>query len=230
MTDPTLQDILRDTLEDARLSRSERRALRAVLSDRALDRKELLAVRDDAFELARESLGQQSAKQVLDWLERVVRTLEDQEPEPEAPSLKVEAAFSPGDTCRARISRLFEDAHHSADVCVFTITDNRLAQSILDAHRRGVKIRILTDDDKSTDLGSDIRKLGDLGIEVRTDHSPNHMHHKFAVFDRSVLLTGSYNWTRSAAAHNQENVVILREPSVVRAFLDEYERLWRQFE
>ncbi|MCA9056002.1 MAG: endonuclease, partial [Planctomycetaceae bacterium] len=50
-------------------------------------------------------------------------------------------------------------ARETVDVCVFTITDDRITRAILDAHRRRVRIRILSDDDKSGDLGSDVERL-----------------------------------------------------------------------
>ena len=52
-------------------------------------------------------------------------------------------------------------------------------------------------------------RLARSGIAVAFDSSPHHMHHKFAIFDLTRLLTGSYNWTRSAAESNEEEFDIL---------------------
>ena len=49
--------------------------------------------------------------------------------------------------------------------------------------------------------------LEQQGLPIRVDRSDYHMHHKYAVFDGKLLLTGSYNWTRSAARNNEENFV-----------------------
>jgi len=59
------------------------------------------------------------------------------------------------------------------------------------------------------------------------DATPNHMHHKFMVVDDRSLLTGSYNWTRSAAMYNHENILHTEEGGVVRTFLKEFSQLWR---
>ncbi|MFN6312385.1 MAG: phospholipase D-like domain-containing protein [Planctomyces sp.] len=40
-------------------------------------------------------------------------------------------------------------ARNSIDLCVLTITDDRLTDSVLAAHQRGVSIRIITDNDKA---------------------------------------------------------------------------------
>jgi phosphatidylserine/phosphatidylglycerophosphate/cardiolipin synthase-like enzyme len=111
---------------------------------------------------------------------------------------------------------------------VFTITDDRIADAILDAHRRGVAVRILTDNEKAFDLGSDIERLRSAGVAVRVDESPFHLHHKFAIFDGRRLLTGSYNWTRGAARDNQENFLITPDPHLIEAYARAFEDLWNR--
>ena len=48
-------------------------------------------------------------------------------------------------------------------------------------------------------------------------------------FDRRLLVTGSYNWTRSAARNNLENIAITDDPRLVEPYRDEFERLWERF-
>ena len=79
------------------------------------------------------------------------------------------------------------------------------------------------------DLGSDVARLARSGVSVRFDHSDAHMHHKFAVFDRRLLLTGSFNWTRSASSENHENIVLTSDARLVGAFSREFEALWEAF-
>ncbi|NDA63765.1 MAG: hypothetical protein EBX50_17300, partial [Chitinophagia bacterium] len=121
----------------------------------------------------------------------------------------VQSAFSPGPACKNLILGELKRAEASLDLCVFTISDDELTRTIAEAHHNGVKVRILTDNDKSLDAGSDIDQLADEGIEIRVDQTENHMHHKFMIRDKKSLLTGSYNWTRSAERFNQENVLLI---------------------
>ena len=137
------------------------------------------------------------------------------------------AFFSPGDDCLNAIIACMDAAEESIKICVFTISDDRISDAIMQAHRRGVAIRIITDNDKLHDLGSDIRELAARGLEVRIDKTRNHMHHKFAIFDEVRVLTGSYNWTRSAALYNHENILITDNPSIVQDFSEEFDRLWK---
>jgi len=56
------------------------------------------------------------------------------------------------------------------------------------------------------------------------------MHHKFAVVDGKTVVTGSYNFSRSACDKNNESVVVLESRSVAGKFAGEFERLWAAFE
>lgn len=67
------------------------------------------------------------------------------------------------------------------------------------------------------------------GIQVRHDQDLGYMHHKFAIVDRKVLITGSLNWTTQAIQNNRENVLIMEDKEYVRLFLEEFERIWEEF-
>jgi len=224
-----IDEILLRTLDDRRLSRSERQVLTALLAEQR-DEPELLAYfRHRAFEMARRQLPGSTSDKVLTWLEEVNKALARAQEPDEVPSL-AEAYFSPGDRCRRRIVSLLDMTRRSAEICVFTITDDEISRGILRAHQRGVRVRIISDDDKAIDRGSDVDALERQGVEVRLDQSDAHMHHKFALFDGAFLVTGSYNWTRSAARSNEENLVVSNNPGLIREFSEEFEKLWRAFE
>ena len=218
---------LRATLEDRRLSRAERKALGEEIDRLAPDSERRAQVRARAFDLAGEHIRREPEQQVLGWLEDVVRLTEG----PRTPSTGTvaEAWFSPGEDCRTRLLQIIGRSRTALDVCVFTITDNTLADALFAAHRRGLALRIITDDDKAWDRGSDIAALVDSGIAVRTDRSTAHMHHKFVISDRRLVATGSYNWTRSAARENQENLIVSDASDLVSRFLDHFEGLWGHF-
>ena len=137
------------------------------------------------------------------------------------------AFFSPGDECLNAIVESIDEAEQSIKVCVFTISDNRITEAIIRAYKRGISIKIITDNDKLHDTGSDIREMAARGLEVRIDKTRSHMHHKFAIFDEARVLTGSYNWTRSAAMYNHENILVTDNHSIVQDYNREFDRLWK---
>ena len=225
MTDEDMDEILHETAEDRRLSRSERKALRKIVEEDGLSDAELARFRRRAFAVAHElAQGGRPTGELLRWLEDTVKALL-----PGADTRRAEAHFSPGEDCLRAILSNLRLARRSVDICVFTITDDRIAEAILAAHGRGVSVRVISDDDKTLDRGSDVRRLASAGVPVRMDRSEAHMHHKFALFDGATLATGSYNWTRSAARSNQENLLISDDARLVRRFAATFDALWSKY-
>jgi phosphatidylserine/phosphatidylglycerophosphate/cardiolipin synthase-like enzyme len=227
MNTQELDEALRATLDDGRLSRGERQALTDVLKDAPLDASHLAQVRARAFALAKERTTEPRALEALGWVEDVVKLLAQHADVAISPADGSQACFSPGEACLETILAQLGQARKTADICVFTITDDRIARAVLAAHQRRVTIRIITDNDKQYDEGSDIERLKHAGIALKVDETEHHMHHKFAVLDGATLLNGSYNWTRSAAAFNEENLIVTREPALVATFSRHFAEMWQ---
>ncbi|WP_039917284.1 phospholipase D-like domain-containing protein [Cellvibrio mixtus] len=227
MRQQELENWLQASLSDFKLSQSEALELRDILPRLAND--DIAYTRNKAFELAREfvHVGGDNAVATLLWLEKLSKVI-DNFRQSETSSI-AEAHFSPGEDCRRQLLDLLISARQSIDISVFTISDDRLANAILTAYQRKVHVRLITDNDKAQDQGSDIYYLINHGLPVRMDSTENHMHHKFAVIDKKILVNGSFNWTRSATDYNQENILVTDEPKLVSAYLEEFENLWQEF-
>jgi len=136
--------------------------------------------------------------------------------------------FSPGTDIIESITDLLKKANKTLDLCIFTITDDRLATDLRDCLERGIKVRIITDDEKMYDYGSAIQDLKNAGIPIKIDHSRYHMHHKFGIIDSHIIFTGSFNWTYTASSHNQENILVTTNFDIVKQYKDQFELLWNE--
>ncbi|MCY1015476.1 phospholipase D-like domain-containing protein [Pyxidicoccus sp. MSG2] len=215
--------ILASIIDDRRLTPTERQALQAVLEERRAGEALLAVFRTRAFALARASVKEPRSREVISWLEEMVDALHAPR---NVESSRMEAHFTPGDGPLNAIVQQIQRARGAIDVCVYTVTDDRITRALLEAHGRGVRVRVVGDNDKALDAGSDMDRLSDAGVPVRLDRTEAHMHHKFAVFDRLRLVTGSYNWTRSAAEHNHENVLVCDDARLVQPFSRAFDTLW----
>lgn len=220
----TLKSTLENSLDDLLISRRERRDIRAIIQGTELTNHQKKVLLSDAKNMVMERLDSSRSSQLLEWFYEAVKLLSDQ---PKVKNGKPTVYFSPGTACRGAICSQIRFAKRILRICVFTISDDEITEELLAAQRRGIDIRILTDDDKSFDKGSDIERLKRSGIAVKMDNSPVHMHHKFALIDEDTLLTGSYNWTRSAATHNYENIILLKDAHTFKAYDKEFEKLWK---
>ncbi len=219
-----LDALLRQFLVDRKLGGAERDALMGWAEKNIGTEPQRDLARSRVFEAARNAVADPAARDVIGFLESVLKVIALGHGGGSAPTAL--AMFSPGDACLGLIVNHFLNARRSVDICVFTITDDRISAAILAAHKRGVKVRIITDNEKAYDAGSDVPRFRAAGIPVVVDDSPFHMHHKFAIFDGQRLLNGSYNWTRGAADQNEENVVDTDDRVLIARFQHEYDALW----
>ena len=219
-----IEAYLEKSIEDEYFSKSEKKDLKAILKEKNVDEHQLAVIRSKIFDLAQSRINEKNYEFIIQWIENANKALVLQNQN----NTLSEAYFSPGDTCRNVIINTIKQSVNNLKICVFTISDDLIANEILTSHEKGVEIQIITDNDKLDDLGSDIRKIASKKVKVKIDETPNHMHHKFMVADNKALLTGSYNWTRSAARYNQENILISKEPGLVKSYLKEFEQLWKE--
>jgi mitochondrial cardiolipin hydrolase len=214
-----ITNFLHNSIDDDFLSKEEKRTLNELVSVQPLDASQINSIRIKLFEIANQKANSENFRLVLEWVRVTTAALQMKLP-------ALDSYFSPGDTCRNAITKQISTALKELLVCVFTISDDIITQSLIAAHRRGVAIRLITDNEKSFDKGSDINQLAGEGISLRMDTSPNHMHHKFMVVDQHSVLTGSYNWTRGAARFNHENIIVTKDLATVRIFTHEFDKLW----
>jgi len=146
--------------------------------------------------------------------------------------------FGPDDNVRPMLLNLINKEPVSIKLTAFVFTDKDIALALIDAHKRGVAVEVVTDPSKLYDRYSKITQLHEKGIEIfvynpdyKKKSSPyNLMHNKFIVFGEnngstSSVWTGSFNFTRSAMLRNQENVVVLGGTSVVERFASQFNQL-----
>ena len=140
----------------------------------------------------------------------------------------VETYFSPEDGVQQRIVELLESAESSIRFMAFTFTDNEMAQTLNQQHKAGILVEGIVEARNINDMGSDIEALQQVGLNVWLDGNPYNMHHKVMIIDDAIVITGSYNFSRSAAEYNDENVLIIHSPEIAAHYLDEFERLVTQ--
>ena len=129
---------------------------------------------------------------------------------------EIEVAFAPRDDTEKVLIELIRSARKSLKVQAYVFTSRKIADAIVAAHRRGVKVEVLADADMNRrDKGNAIPRLLAGGVPVAFETRYNAAHNKVLIVDaegpRCAVLTGSYNFTWSADNRNAENILIVRD-------------------
>ena len=139
---------------------------------------------------------------------------------------KTEVYFSPSDNPQKTIIKNINQAEAFINIAMYIFTDREIALPLVKAHERGVKIRVYLDKEQVEYKYSQSRFLVQKGIKTRISTNNYIMHHKFAIIDNRLLLTGSYNWTFSANNRNDENLMVIDDPEIIEIFQNQFINLW----
>lgn len=136
----------------------------------------------------------------------------------------ISACFTPS-SCGTQIVDCIGFARATIRVAAYSFTDPDIADALILAHERGVCVLIVLDRGQRKAAGGQARRCNDSGIMVRFDPEHPIQHNKFMVIDSSVVITGSYNFTR-AARKNAENVLFISSPEIATEYEEEWNKHW----
>ncbi|HLO31649.1 MAG TPA: phospholipase D-like domain-containing protein [Anaerolineales bacterium] len=148
-----------------------------------------------------------------------------QTPEMMIDGTKVLNYFSPVDNVMDKLVGLVNGAQKSIRFIAFTYTDKDLAAAMIDRYKAGVDVAGVIEN-RGASQGA-LVPLACAKVPVKVDGNKYTMHHKVIVIDDSIVITGSFNFTKSADTANDDNVLVIYDPAVAKQYLAEYERVNR---
>jgi phosphatidylserine/phosphatidylglycerophosphate/cardiolipin synthase-like enzyme len=138
----------------------------------------------------------------------------------------VEVYFSPDDPVADHLIRMIKEADRSIDFLAYTLTHDAITDALLVRAAQGVSVRGVVEAGQASAAGGDTTRLREAGLDVRLDTSPGRMHHKVMIIDRETVVTGSFNFTRTAEQDNDENTLIVHDVDLTHQFLIEFEQIF----
>lgn len=130
------------------------------------------------------------------------------------------------------VAAAIDNVRGTLDIAAFEFNNRTITDAVLNAHRRGVVVRMVTDNDYGlNDDDATISELIEAGIPVVDDARSALMHNKFMIMDGSVVWTGSMNYTVNGSYRNNNNVLQLRSRRAVETYQSEFNEMFvdRQF-
>lgn len=138
--------------------------------------------------------------------------------------IRIETYFAPDDHPQVRMIQLIRQAQESIKFLYYSFTSDEVAEALISQAERGVEVQGVVDAyQESSGLGGEFQRLKEAGLNVYLDRYPEKLHHKVMIIDDRVVLTGSYNLTRSAEQANDENVLVIHDQEIAGIFLAEFE-------
>ncbi len=129
-----------------------------------------------------------------------------------------------------KLVTLIDSSRRTLDIAAYDFDLRNVAQAMARAKQRGVTVRMVTDTDtientKDAEIQASLKIVRDAGIPIVDDQRRSIMHHKFAVSDRAVVLTGSWNFTIGDTYRLNNHAIIIRSPEIAANFANEFEKM-----
>jgi len=147
----------------------------------------------------------------------------------ESPNLKV--YFSPRGGIEDKIVNLINSANSEIEFEMYAFTSRDIADALIDKKSIGLDVKGVLDETWSDNNSySKYDYLKDNGVDVLKDGNDYTLHDKVMIIDSSIVITGSYNYTKSANSKNAENLVVLYDSYIASKYDSEFEKIYENGE
>jgi phosphatidylserine/phosphatidylglycerophosphate/cardiolipin synthase-like enzyme len=125
------------------------------------------------------------------------------------------------------LAQAIDGVQRTLDIVAFEFNNVVLTEAVLNAHERGVQVRIVTDDEHGLEEEDEsIPRFIEAGIPVVDDNRSALMHDKFMILDSQVVWTGSWNYTVNDTYRNNNNTIAFRSQRAVQAYQAEFDEMF----
>ena len=145
------------------------------------------------------------------------------------------------------IGKTLENGISSINLALFVFSEQKIADILQGEAQEGVKIKALID--KEFIFRNYSEGLDMLGVALtknckyELNNNPwqipiktvgiadlpvgDKMHHKFAIVNSDIVITGSHNWSNAANLNNDETLLVIKNTIVAKHFLQEFSHLYQ---
>lgn len=119
-------------------------------------------------------------------------------------------------------------AQKNLNVAIYSLTKEDIANAIMDAKKRGVDVKVITDKEESQSKSQKtiLDKLKQDGIPIKINSHQGLMHLKLSIIDDKTACGASYNYTANATKENDENLIVMRDSNIVGDYVNEFNSMW----
>ncbi len=127
-------------------------------------------------------------------------------------------------SCTQEVVDALTAAKKSVLVQAYSFTSAPIAKALVDAHKRGVDVKVILDRSNRTAHYSAATFLDHAGIPVWIDARHAIAHNKIMIIDGGTILTGSFNFTTAAEQHNAENLVTIHDAALAGQYTANWQK------
>lgn len=138
---------------------------------------------------------------------------------------EIQVCFTPPKGCAVHIVSQINEATDTIYLQAYGFTSQNIADALINASKRGVKVHVMVDRTSIKGKGSKTHLLVENNIPLTVCKVSGIAHNKIIIIDGLTVITGSYNFTEAAEIRNAENVLIIKDPTLAQAYITNWKKL-----
>jgi phosphatidylserine/phosphatidylglycerophosphate/cardiolipin synthase-like enzyme len=137
---------------------------------------------------------------------------------------QIQVFFSPKGGCTDAIVKAIDKAKTSVLVQAYSFTSAPIAKAVVNAHKRGVKVKVILDKSQRTEKYSSADFLAHAKVPIFIDAKHKIAHNKVIIIDSEIVITGSFNFTKSAEEGNAENLLLIHNYDLAEKYIENWNK------
>jgi phosphatidylserine/phosphatidylglycerophosphate/cardiolipin synthase-like enzyme len=147
------------------------------------------------------------------------------------PVERAEIHYAPEENLELVDTRIIGRAELSIDMAAYVLSDGRVIDALIGAAEREVVVRIYFDKSQFSQHGLKVDQpiealLAHPNVSARVKGEGVLMHLKAYAVDGKLLRTGSGNFSRPGLSEQDNDLVLISDPTAVDAFERTFEAVW----
>ncbi len=141
----------------------------------------------------------------------------------------IKVFFSPQDKAITNgVLPLIKGAKKYIYIPAFVITEKRITEELINAHKRSVDVKVIADALNTSTKHSKHKELRNAGIPLKAENYAGKMHSKTMIIDDEYLIIGSMNFSNSGENRNDENMIILKDENAAAFYKKFFVYQWNR--
>jgi phosphatidylserine/phosphatidylglycerophosphate/cardiolipin synthase-like enzyme len=141
---------------------------------------------------------------------------------------RIEVYFSPDDGVAGPLQEILNSAQESIYFLAFSFTTDEFGAAIRTQAENGLSVAgVMEEQQVKSNIGTEYDLFKQAGLNVFLDGNEGQMHHKTMIIDERIVITGSYNFSRSAETRNDENLIVIYNEDIANFYMQEFQRVYQ---
>ena len=142
-------------------------------------------------------------------------------------SIEADVYFSPNGGAEEAVVDGINSAKKEVLVQAFLFSNKRITEALIAACERKIDVKVIVDKEMEHHHHNTVPMLLKSSVPTFIDDKHRTAHNKVMILDENTVITGSFNFTKSAETRNAENLLVIRSIAMAKAYKKNWDKHFR---